>query len=70
MVSKQVDYKRMANEGDVNGASTTNVRMDGGKKNRKGKKHQKGNKEMLPELTPSEALTSHPPSIFNGSDEK
>uniref|UniRef100_M1B5P3 Uncharacterized protein n=1 Tax=Solanum tuberosum TaxID=4113 RepID=M1B5P3_SOLTU len=31
----------MTDEGDVNAASTTNVRLDGGKKNRKGKKHQK-----------------------------
>ena len=34
------DTKGMAIEGDVNDASTTNVRMDGGKKNQKGKKHQ------------------------------
>ena len=46
------ETKGMATEGDMNSANTTNVRMDGGKKNRKGKKHQKGNKEMLPELTP------------------
>uniref|UniRef100_M1B5P4 Uncharacterized protein n=1 Tax=Solanum tuberosum TaxID=4113 RepID=M1B5P4_SOLTU len=54
----------MTDEGDVNAASTTNVRLDGGKKNRKGKKHQKGNEEMLLEPTPSEALTSHPPSTI------
>ena len=44
--------------------------LDGGKKNRKGKKHQKGNEEVLPELTPSEALTSHPPSTAEASDEE
>ena len=43
--------------------------LDGGKKNRKGKKHRKGNEEVLPELTPSEALTSHPPSTAEASDE-
>ncbi|TMX02943.1 hypothetical protein EJD97_019204 [Solanum chilense] len=60
----------MANEGDVNGASTSNVRMDGGKKNRKVKKNQKGNKEMLPEIAPSEVLNSHPPSTVGASDEE
>ena len=58
----------MAIEGDVNGASTTNVRLDDGKKNRKGKKHQKGNEEAVPELTPSEALTSDPSSAIQVSD--
>ncbi|KAG5570331.1 hypothetical protein H5410_060097 [Solanum commersonii] len=52
----------MATEGDVNAASTTNVRPDGGKKNRKGKRHQKSNEEMILDLTPSEMPTSHPPS--------
>ncbi|KAG5601945.1 hypothetical protein H5410_033315 [Solanum commersonii] len=52
----------MATEGDENAASTTNVRPDGGKKARKGKKHQKNPEEMLLDPTPSEELTSHPPS--------
>ena len=57
-------------KGDVNGASTTNVCIDGGKNNRKGKKYQKGNEEMLPDPTPSEALTSHPPSNTKESNEE
>ena len=44
--------------------------MDGGKKNKKRKKKQKGNGETLPEPTPSEAQTSHPPTIVDGSDEE
>ncbi|KAG5595484.1 hypothetical protein H5410_036716 [Solanum commersonii] len=60
----------MAIEGDVNAASTTNVRSDGGKKNRKGKKHQKSHEEMLLDPTPSEALTSHPPSTTEASDDE
>ena len=44
--------------------------LDGGKKNRKGKKHQKGNEEVLPELRPSEALISHPPTTVEASDEE
>ncbi|KAK4734083.1 hypothetical protein R3W88_008344 [Solanum pinnatisectum] len=59
----------MTNEGDVNAASTTNIRLDGGKKNRKGKNNQKGNEEMLLDLTPSKALTSHPPSTTEASDD-
>ncbi|KAG5627988.1 hypothetical protein H5410_013206 [Solanum commersonii] len=59
----------MATEGDVIAASTTNVRPDGGKKNRKGKKHQKGSEEMLLDPTPSEALTSHTPSTTEASDD-
>ncbi|KAG5597979.1 hypothetical protein H5410_039211 [Solanum commersonii] len=58
----------MANEGDMNAASTTNVSLDGGKKNRKGKKHQKSNEEMLFDPTPSKALTSHPLSTTEASD--
>ncbi|KAG5598847.1 hypothetical protein H5410_030217 [Solanum commersonii] len=58
----------MAIEGDVNASSTTNVRSDGGKKNSKGKKHQKNNEEMLLDPTPSEVLTSHPPSTTEASD--
>ena len=65
MVSEQIDRMRMMNEGDVIGASTTNVRTDGGKKNKKGKKQQKGNEGILPEPTPSEVQTSHPPTIVD-----
>uniref|UniRef100_M1DQ09 Uncharacterized protein n=1 Tax=Solanum tuberosum TaxID=4113 RepID=M1DQ09_SOLTU len=60
----------MANEGDVNATSTTNVRPDGGKKNHKGKKHQKSNEEMLLDPTPSEVLTSHPHSTTEASDDE
>uniref|UniRef100_M1CXV7 Uncharacterized protein n=1 Tax=Solanum tuberosum TaxID=4113 RepID=M1CXV7_SOLTU len=59
----------METEGDVNAASTTNVRSDGGKKNRKGKKNLKSSEEMLLDPTPSEALTSHPPSTTKASDD-
>ncbi|KAG5580271.1 hypothetical protein H5410_050898 [Solanum commersonii] len=59
----------METRGDVNTASTTNVRPNGGKKNRKGKKHQKGSEEMLLDPTPSEALTSHPPLTTEASDD-
>ncbi|KAG5596785.1 hypothetical protein H5410_038017 [Solanum commersonii] len=59
----------MTIEGDVNADSTTNVRSEGGKKNRKGKKHQKGSEEMLFDPIPSEALTSHPPSTTEASDD-
>uniref|UniRef100_M1DXP9 Peroxisomal biogenesis factor n=1 Tax=Solanum tuberosum TaxID=4113 RepID=M1DXP9_SOLTU len=60
----------MANEGDVNTASTTKIRSEGGKKNRKGKKHQKGSEEMLIDLTPSEGLISHPSSTTEASDDE
>ncbi|KAG5581380.1 hypothetical protein H5410_052007 [Solanum commersonii] len=60
----------MTNEGDVNAASTTNVCSERGKKNRKGKKHQKGSEEMLLDPTPSEALTFHPPSTIEASDDE
>ncbi|KAG5607385.1 hypothetical protein H5410_028877 [Solanum commersonii] len=59
----------MATEGDVNAASTTNVHSDGGKKNLKGKKHQKGSEEMLLDPTLSKELTSHPPSTTETSDD-
>ncbi|KAG5591568.1 hypothetical protein H5410_042082 [Solanum commersonii] len=59
----------MAIEGDVIAASTTNVRLKGGKKNCKGKKHQKGSEEMLLDPTLSEVLTSHPPSTTEASDD-
>ncbi|KAG5611716.1 hypothetical protein H5410_022997 [Solanum commersonii] len=59
----------MATEEDMNAASTTNVRPDGGKKNHKGKKHQKGSEEMLLDPTLSEVLTSHPPSTTEASDD-
>ncbi|KAG5611039.1 hypothetical protein H5410_022320, partial [Solanum commersonii] len=60
----------MTTEGDMNTASTTNIRSEEGKKNRKGKKHQKGCEEMLLDPTPSEALTSHPPSTTEASDDE
>ncbi|TMW94199.1 hypothetical protein EJD97_010622 [Solanum chilense] len=60
----------MTTEEDVNGSSTTNVCLDGSKKNRKGKKHQKGKEEALLELTPSDVLTYHPPSTAESSDEE
>ncbi|KAG5592295.1 hypothetical protein H5410_042809 [Solanum commersonii] len=60
----------MAIEGDVNAASTTNVHSDGGKKARKGKKHQKSHEEILLDPTPSKALTSHSPSTTEVSDDE
>ena len=59
----------MDNEGDLNAASTTNVRLEGGRKNRKGKKHQKSSEEMLLNRIPSEVLTSHPPSLTKASED-
>ena len=68
----------MKNEGDGT-SCTPNVRTDGGKKNKKGKKQQTGNEPNLPGLppsipppnvpTPSEGQTSIPPHIVDGSDE-
>ncbi|KAG5570743.1 hypothetical protein H5410_060509 [Solanum commersonii] len=63
-------HHRNATEGDVNTTSTTNVHSDGGKKNRKGKKHQKSHEEMLLDSTPREELISHPPSTTEASDEE
>ncbi|KAG5616636.1 hypothetical protein H5410_016460 [Solanum commersonii] len=60
----------MAIEGYVNAANTTNVRSNCGKKNRKGKKYQKSNEEMLFDPIPSEVLTSHPPSTTEASDDE
>ena len=60
----------MVNEGDVNGASTTNIHLDGGKKNRNVKNNQKGNEEVLPHPTTSDVITSHPPSITEESDDE
>ena len=67
----------MTNEGDGS-SSTPNVRTDGGKKNKKGKKQQTGNELNLPGLpqnvpppsvpTPSEGQTYLPPQIVDGSD--
>ena len=68
----------MPNEGD-GASSTPNIRTDGGKKNKKGKKQQTGNEPNLPGLPqnvpppsvpiPSEGQTSLPPQIVDGSDE-
>lgn len=44
--------------------------MDGVRKNRKAKKHQKGNYKVMPDRAPCEALTSHPPSIVEESDDE
>ncbi|KAG5615052.1 hypothetical protein H5410_014876 [Solanum commersonii] len=60
----------MSNEEDMNAPSTTNVFLDGGKKNWKGNKNQKINEEMLLDPTPSEVLTSHPPSTTEASDDE
>uniref|UniRef100_M1DF96 Uncharacterized protein n=1 Tax=Solanum tuberosum TaxID=4113 RepID=M1DF96_SOLTU len=49
----------MANERNVNAASTTNVRLDGGKTNHNAKKNHKSSEEMLLDSTPREMLTSH-----------
>ena len=60
----------MTIEGDINGASTTNIHLDGGKKIWKGKKNKKGNEEVLPTPNPSDVITSHPPSITEVSDDE
>lgn len=52
---------KMASEGDINAINAANIRPDGGKKQRKGKKNSKKNEEMPFELAPSEALTSYSP---------
>ncbi|KAG5594830.1 hypothetical protein H5410_036062 [Solanum commersonii] len=57
-------------EKETNATSTTNARLDGGKKNYKGKKHQKSNEKMLLDPTPSEALTSRPPLTTEASDDE
>ena len=44
--------------------------MDDSKKNRKRNIHQKGDEEVLPKLTRSEALTSHAPSTGKESDKE
>ena len=68
----------MTNEGS-GASSTPNIRTDGGKKNKNGKKQQTGNEPNPPGLppsipppnvpTPSEGQTSLPPHIVDGSDE-
>ena len=40
------------------------------KEESKGKKHQKGNKEVLPDPTQIEALTSYQPSITEASNDE
>ena len=67
----------MTNEED-GASSTPNIRTDGGKKNKNGKKQQTGNEPNLPGLpqnvpppsvpTPSEGQTSLPPHIVDGSE--
>ena len=57
-------------EGDVNGASTTNIHLDGWKNNIKVNKNQKGNDKVLPNPTTSDVITSHPPSITEASDDE
>ena len=49
----------MTNEGDVNVSSTTTIRMDGGRKIFKEKRHHKSSKEMFFDPTPTKALTCH-----------
>ena len=59
----------MSNKGDISYISTTNIRLEGGKKNRKGKKHQKSSEKMMLDPTPSEVLKSHPLSTIKVSDD-
>lgn len=58
----------MSNEGDVNATSTIKVRPERGKKNFKGKKHQKLNEKMPLDPTPSETLIDHQPLTTESSD--
>lgn len=60
----------MVSEGDINAASTINVRVKGGKKNCEGKRDQISNDKMLLDPTPNEVLTSHPPSTTKPSDDE
>ena len=60
----------MTIEGDVNSANTTKIHLDGGKKNLKGKKNKKGNEQVLSNPTPSDVITSLPPSIIEASDDE
>ena len=60
----------MTIEGDVNNANTTKIHLDGGKKNLKGKKNKKGNEQVLCNPTPSDVITSFPPSIIEASDDE
>lgn len=70
VIRENVCTKVMATKRDVIAASTTNVRMDNGKKDRKGKKHQKCNEVILLDPTPCEALTFHPLLTIEANDDK
>lgn len=44
---ENVDTKKITNEGDINTASTTNIRHDGEKKHKRKGSYLKSNKELL-----------------------
>ncbi|KAG5629152.1 hypothetical protein H5410_000869 [Solanum commersonii] len=69
-IRAKVCTKGITNEGDVNVTSTTNIRLDGGRKICKGKKHHKSSNKMLLDHTPSETLICHPPSTIEASDDE
>lgn len=60
----------MTTKEDTNASSTTNVKLGGGKKHRKGRKHFKCSEEMLLNPTPTEELTSHPFSTIEAIDDE
>lgn len=60
----------ITSEGDVNAASTTNIRFDGGRNIFKGKNQHKSRKEIMVNLTPSEMLIGHPPSTIEASGDE
>ena len=60
----------MTNECNINVASTTTIKMDGGSKICYGNKNHQSNKEMLFNPTPSKALTCHLHLTIETSDDE
>lgn len=60
----------MENEGDIDPASTANVKQDDGTNHQKGRNNLKKNDELMYDPTPSEVLTSHSPSSTEASDDE
>ena len=60
----------MAIERDLNVTSTTNTRLDSGKKNWKGKKQQKNNNKVLHDPTQTKVLTSYPPLVTEACNDE
>ncbi|KAG5605266.1 hypothetical protein H5410_026758, partial [Solanum commersonii] len=60
----------MTNEGDINAASTSNARSDGGRKHRKERKNLKSSKEFLldPTLNSDEERSEEPIDVTPGEE--